>query len=128
MKKIITALSIGLIVNSCDFHPLYKENKNVYFSIYNTGRSDYVRMLVYAKDSGRSYADSTPSQGNLGYSEGVALGIALKNLKDIHEGVFEIQAVMTNGKLLRQEFGLINGLDTRLKFKIDLKDSTIYIK
>jgi hypothetical protein len=127
MKKIITALSIGLLACSCDFHLLFRE-LDAYFLFYNVGKSDYSRIVVYAKDSSNTYIDSTSALDNVKRARTGTLAISVQNFRDIRNGVFEIQANMENGKLLRQEFGSIDGLDTKLKFKIHLKDSTIFIK
>ncbi|NIJ52056.1 hypothetical protein [Dyadobacter arcticus] len=128
IKAFLTTLLFGLAFLSCDFHPFYKENETVLFQINNVGNSAYALILVYAKDSLNNYVDSTPSQGNLPSSDGVSLGITLSKLKDVKDGVFEAQVTMLSGKFLSKEFGVIDGLKTRQKFKVDLKDSTIVIR
>jgi hypothetical protein len=128
MKKIVLVLFIGLAACSCNVLPLYEEVKNVYFDLENVGKSEYTRVIVYAKDSAGHYSDSTTSWTSFPGSRGVYLGITLSNLKDIKNGIFEIQVDMANGQSRHQTFGWINGLETRQKFKIELKGSTIYVK
>ncbi|NIJ52055.1 hypothetical protein [Dyadobacter arcticus] len=138
MKKTLLAILINLAFLSCDFHPLYKENETVYFLMHNAGQSKYSRIIVYAKDSSRIYIDSTSPTGyspnsslntaSAPNSKDVSMGITLSNLKDVKNGVFEVQATILNGKVLSHEFGVIDGLKTRQKFKVDLKDSTIFIR
>lgn len=135
--KIFTSLIVLAISLSSCYIFKYEENKEVAFELDNLGKSYYSKVIIYAMDSSRIRIDSTSP---LGYnpntpgnfvtepnSRGVVLAFTLSQFKNTKKGLFEIHAKILNGKLIRQEFGQIDGLNTRKDFKIDLKDSTIII-